>query len=476
MDADAQPRFHKPRPVPCTMRKKVDQELQRLEERGIIEPVEFSEWAAPIVPVVKEDESIRICGDYRATVNQVAKLDTYPLPHIDSLFSSLAGGTSFSKLDLAHAYLQIPLEEESKKYVTINTQRGLYRYNRLPFGVASAPAIFQRTMEDILRGIPQVSVYIDDVLVTGKTEEEHLKTLDQVLTRMQRAGLWLKKQKSAFLLPSVEYLGHKITAEGIQPTEEKVRAIKDAPAPKNVTQLRSFFGLINYYAKFLPRLSSTLAPLYKLLQKGVQWKWRADQEKAFIEAKQQLASPKLLAHYNVENYVILSCDASPYGVGAVLSQVVNGEEKPVAFASRSLAPAERNYAQIDREGLAVVFGVKKFHQYVYGRRFTIYSDHQPLQALFGKGRTVPQMASPRIQRWALTLSAYDYSLKFRPGLKLANADMFSRLPLPEALKKVPRPGDTVLLLQGAEVQPIHAKQIRMWTDRDPIPWPEFAKW
>ena len=266
-------------------------------------------------------------------------------------------------------------------------------------------------MEDILRGIPQVSVYIDDVLVAGKTEEEHLKTLDQVLTGMQKAGLRLKRQMCAFLLPSVEYLGHKITAEGIQPTEQ---AIKDAPAPKNVTQLRSFLGLINYYAKFLPRLSSTLAPLYKLLQKGVQWKWRADQEKAFIEAKQQLALPRLLAHYNVENDVILSCDASPYGVGAVLSQVVNGEEKPVAFASRSLAPAERIYAQIDREGLAVVFGVKKFHQYVYGRRFTIYSDHQPLQALFGEGRTVPQMASPRIQRWALTLSAYDYSLKFRP--------------------------------------------------------------
>ena len=151
----------------------------------------------------------------------------------------------------------------------------------------------------------------------------------------------------------------------------------------------------------------------------------------------------------------------------MLSQVVNGEEKPVASASRSLAPAERNYAQIDREGLAVVFGVKKFHQYVYRRRFTIYSDHQPLQALFGEGRTVPQMALPRIQRWALTLSAYDYSLKFRPGLKLVNADMFSQLPLPEAPKKVPRPGDTVLLLQGAEVQPIHVKQIRMWTDRDP---------
>ena len=324
----------------------------------------------------------------------------YPIPHIEALFSSLAGGEKFSKLDLAHAYLQIPLDSESKKKVTINTQRGLYQYNRLPFGVASAPAIFQRTMEDILRGIPHVSVYIDDVLVTGRSDEEHLKTLDMVLTRLEEAGLRLKKNKCAFLLPSVEYLGHKITKEGIQPTEEKIRAIREAPTPENVAQLRSFLGLINYYAKFLPQLSSTLSPLYRLLQKEVKWAWESAQDKAFRAAKSQLASSKLLVHYDVKEDIILSCDASPYGVGAVLSHIVDGEEKPVAYASRSLAAAEKRYAQIDREGLAVVFGVKKFHQYnfIWEEIYNLLRSPATSNALWGRlyGTTVSISKDPTV--------------------------------------------------------------------------------
>ena len=233
----------------------------------MIEPVQFADWAAPIVPVVKTDGTIRICGDYKVTVNQAAQVDTYPLPRIDDLLASLGRGKSFTKLDLAHAYQLIPLDEESKKYVVINTHKGLYKYNRLPFGVSSAPSIFQRTMEGILRGIPNVCVYIDDILVTGQSEQEHLNTLEDVLTRLDEAGLRLKKAKCSFLQPSVEYLGHNISADGLRPTQEKVRAIADAPAPRNVTQLRSFLGLVNYYGKFLPNLSSTLAPLHRLLQK-----------------------------------------------------------------------------------------------------------------------------------------------------------------------------------------------------------------
>ena len=190
MDPQVQPCFCRPRPVPYALCNKVKVELEQLEHNGVIEPVQFSDWAAPIVPVVKKDGSIWICGDYKLTVNKAAKVDTYPLPRIDDLFTSLSGGQAFSRLDLAHAYQQLPLEDGSKPYTTINTHRGLYRYNRLPFG---APAIFQRTMENLLQGLPYVFVYIDDILVTGASEEEHLHNLNEVLTRLETAGMCLKK-------------------------------------------------------------------------------------------------------------------------------------------------------------------------------------------------------------------------------------------------------------------------------------------
>ena len=244
IDSEAQPRFCKPRTVPFALRGKVEHELSRLEKARVIESIQFSKWAAPIVPVLKQDGSIRICGDYKVTVNRAARTDCFPLPRIDDLFASLAGGKAFSKLDLAHAYQQLQLDEESKKLVTINTHKGWFRYNRLPFGVSAAPAIFQRTIEGILQGIPKVCVYLDDILVTGRTEDEHLKNLDKVLNRLEEAGMRLKRSKCAFLLPAVEYLGHHISADGLRPTQEKIRAIKEAPAPQDVTQLRAFLGLI----------------------------------------------------------------------------------------------------------------------------------------------------------------------------------------------------------------------------------------
>ena len=196
--------------------------------------------------------------------------------------------------------------------------------------------------------------------------------------------------------------------------------------------------MLNYYAKFLPNLSSKLAPLYRLLQKNTPWSWGEEQRQAFQQAKVALTSAKVLVHYDPSQKLILSCDASPYGVGAVLShKLEDGTEHPVAFASRSLSPAEKKYAQLDKEGLAIVFGVRHFHHYLLGRRFTIYSDHKPLQYLFSEDKAIPTMASSRIQRWALTLSAYDYNIVFKPGSQHANADVLSRLPLPEHPTSVP---------------------------------------
>ena len=180
------------------------------------------------------------------------------------------------------------------------------------------------------------------------------------------------------MLKQVDYLGHSISAEGLKPSKEKIRAISQTPAPTNLAQLRSFLGMVNYYGKFLEGLSSTLAPLYALLQKNQKWKWGQEQKDAFAKVTQELVSPKLLIHYEPQRKLLLSCDASPYGIGAVISHVMDdGSEKPIAYTLRSLSAAERNYAQIDKEGLPIVYGVKKFHHYLYGRKFTIVSDHSP---------------------------------------------------------------------------------------------------
>ena len=466
---NAVPKFCKARPIPYALRDRVKKELDRMQQAGIIEPVQTAEWAAPIVPVVKSDGSIRICSDYKITVNKAAEVESYPLPKIDDQLASLGGGKTFTKLDLAHAYQQVPLADSAKQYVVINTLQGLYQYNRLPFGITSAPAIFQRIMEGILQGMPNVCVYLDDILVTGESEQVHLKTLDEVLRRLGEAGIRLKQAKCAFMKSSVEYLGHKISADGIRPTTEKLRAINDAPPPNNVSQLRSFLGLVNYYGKFLPQLATTLAPLYNLLQQKVCWKWGPPQQAAFKEAKAQLTSDCLLVHFEPKKELILACDASPYGVGAVLSHIMeDGSEKPVAFASRSLTPAERKYAQLDKEALAIIFGVSKFHQFLYGRHFTIMSDHKPLKHLLNENSTIPQMASSRIQRWALTLSAYQYSILYKPGDTHSNADGLSRLPLPESPSNPPPPGDTILMMETLETTPVRAQNIKQWTDKDPI--------
>ena len=264
LKTDAKPKFFRAQNVPWALRVKVEEELERLQKAGVIEPVRHSEWATPIVPVMKPNGDVRICGDYKATLNQAITTDSYPLPRTEDLFGSLSGGKSFSKVDLAHAYMQIPLDDETKKLTTINTHRGLFQYNRLPFGIASAPAIFQRTIETVLQGIPDTSVYIDDILVTGSTPEQHMKNLDDVLTRLEEAGLRLKQEKCQFLLPEVEYLGHVLSANGLKPSQKNIRAILAAPTPENVTQLKSFLGMVTYYLKFLPNLADTLSPLYSL--------------------------------------------------------------------------------------------------------------------------------------------------------------------------------------------------------------------
>ena len=311
-----------------------------------------------------------------------------------------------------------------------------------------------------MRDIPHVSVYIDDILVTGPTEAEHMQTLDKVLTQLNVAGFRLRQDKCAFMLKQVDYLGPSISAKGLKPSEGKVKAISQAPAPTNLTQLRSFLGMVNYYGKFLKGLSNILAPLYALLQKNAKWKWHQDQKHAFTMVKQELTSPKLLIHYDPQQKLLLSCDASPYRNGAVISHVMDdGSEKPIAYTSRFLSTAEEKHAQIEKEGLAIFYGVKKFHQCLYGWQFTIVSDHLPLQHLVNESRAIPTMASARLQRWALKLSAYNYSIQYRPGKQLANADLLSRLPLSDIITDPPLPGETILLTEALNTSPVTSANV-----------------
>jgi hypothetical protein len=372
---NTQPKFCKPRPVPYAVKPKLEATLEKMVAEGNIEKVDYSEWATPIVAVVKPDGSVRVCGDYKVTVNPCLEVNQHPLPRIEDCFQAMNRGKKFTKLDLAQAYNQVPLEEVAKELTTINTHLGLYRWNRLPYGVASSPAIFQEIMDKILHGTQHTVWYLDDILITGETEQEHLQNLNEVLRQLEKYGLCVRKRKCTFFQESVQYLGYTIDSEGFRPVQEKVEAIVSAKEPESIEQLQSFLGMVNYYGKFIPKLSTITAPLNRLRQKGIPWRWAEKEKAAYAALKKQLSSAKVLVHYDPALSLKLDCDASAVGIGAVLSHVMrNGEEKPIAYASRSLNKAERNYSQIEREALSIVWGIRK-----YGSPWRRSKDHVQVQ-------------------------------------------------------------------------------------------------
>ena len=468
--SNAVPKFCRARSAPYALRPVIEQELTRLEKMGALERVKYSDWATPVVPIPKPDGMVRVCGDFKITVNPALHIDQHPIPKAEDLFATLAGGKKFSKLDLSQAYQQMLLHPDDRKYTTINTHLGLFQYTRLPFGIASAPAIFQQAMEKILQGIPKVICYLDDVLITGQNDEEHLKTLETVFCRLGEHGLRLKKTKCEFLKTRVEYLGYCIDADGLHKSPAKVKAIVEAPRPQNQQQLRSFLGLVNYYGKFISSLSTIAHPLNQLLCQQTRWKWSQECEQAFLKLKDQLSSDQVLAHYDSSLPVRLACDASQYGVGAVLSHLMpDGTERPIAYGSRTLTKAERNYAQIEREAAAIIFGIKKFHPYIYGRQFTLITDHKPLTTIFSPKSQLPALAAARLQRWAIILSAYQYEVEFRATDKHANADGLSRLPLEVTTEEdALTQAATLFNLQQIERLPVKADKIAQLTANDPI--------
>ena len=463
----SEPKFMKARPVPYAIKKDVEAELERLVELDVYEPVSYSEWATPIV-AVQEPGKIRLCGDYKVTVNPRAKSDQYPVPKTEDLLATLSGGQKFTKLDLTGAYHQLMLAEDSRECLTINTHKGLFRPKRLVFGVHMASGVFQRHMEKRLGHVARTIVRVDDILVTGESDKQHVENLKEVLEVCRKNGLRLKKEKCKFFMNEVDFLGYRISREGVKPIQDKIQSILEAQVPQNISQVKSFLGMIQYYHRHLPNIATQLEPLHSLLRKGVVWKWTDKQQDAFELAKQLLTGDNLLTHYDPNLQMVVHTDASPYGLGGVLSHVMsNGEEKPVAFISRTLSSHERNYSQIEKEGLAIVYAVKKFHQYLYGMKFEIVTDHKPLLGLLGEYKPVSVTAASRIQRWALLLSAYNYRLTYRRGVENGNADALSRLPKLATHKEVSEMENEVHMVR-MDRAPVNAKEMATETRKDPL--------
>ena len=422
------PIFRQKRTVPIALRELVEKEIERLVNEGVLKPVNYSEWAAPIVTIRKPNGTIRICADFSTGLNKALKDIHYPLPTVEDIFLNFNGGTIFSKMDLSEAYLQVEVEENSQKLLTIHTHKGLYQYTRLPFGIKSAPSIFQQIMDQVLSGLEGVSAYLDDIIIIGKTEEEHENRLNTVLEKLDKWGLKVRAEKCELFLREIKFLGFIINREGIFTDPDKTNAIDNMPEPRNITELRSFLGFVNYYSKFVPNLHNVKQPMEELLCKDRQWIWTNRCQKAFNRVKEIIKSPLLLTHFDPKQELIVAADASSTGVGAVLlHRFPDGSQKAIAHASKSLSPAQRNYGQIEKEAYALVFAVNVFHKYLWGHKFILWTDHKPLLAIFGAKTGIPQTTANRLQRWAIHLLGYDFTLEHKSTKEFGEADALSRL-------------------------------------------------
>ena len=472
---DVRPRRIKARNVPFAVRQKVDEAIQGMIKDDVIESVESSEWVSPIVAVAKQDGSIRVCGDFKNTLNPALDSHSYPLPTIEECFAVHAGAQYFTKLDISKAYNTIPLHPDDQLLTTIATPQGLFKWKRLPFGIATASSIFQNMMDNVLRGCVRTCVRVDDILISGTDLCTHNENVCSVIRALETAGLRCNSQKSSFRVKSVTYLGHEISVSGVRPLRDKVVHIRDCKYPENRDELISFLGLINYYSRYLPNLSTILEPLNRLRVKSVEWRFGEAEKAAMDTVKQRLIERPLLSLYDQKCDVILDCDASSYAVGAVLSIIKDGKECPVEFVSKTLSPAERRYAQIDREAYAIIWAVKRLSVYLRGRKFRIRTDHQPLRQLFSPTASFSPMATSRRQRWALFLTEFDYDICFRGTKEHANADFFSRYPIPPGAVDPEGEGDSEVSEEDqdyvcflSESSPIQLVSVAEETEKDPV--------
>lgn len=421
-----------PRRVPIPLLPAVKTELQRMEELGVITRVDQpTDWCAGMVVARKPNGSVRLCVDL-TKLNRSVRREKHPLPTVEHTLGQISKAKVFSKLDANSGFWQIPLAVESRLYTTFITPFGRFCFNRLPFGISSAPEYFQKRMSRILEGLDGVVCQMDDILVYGNNKDEHDRRLNAVFQRIADAGITLNHTKCVFGKSKVTFLGQVIGEDGIQPDPGKVQAVKEMLPPASITELRRFLGMVNQLGKFLPNLAEETKPLRDLLSKENHWIWEESQEVAFQRIKGLLTTTSVLAHYDAQRSTLVSADASSYGLGAVLMQEKDkGEWQPVAYASRSMTSTEQRYAQVEKEALATTWACERFNDFLLGKEFHIETDHKPLVPLLGGDKNLSDLPL-RIQRFRMRLMRYQYTISHVPGKNLITADTLSRAPVSKA--------------------------------------------
>ena len=420
---DAAAVIHAPRRVAVAKRPELKRELDRQVKNGFLSKVtEPTDWVNSLVIVEKSNGQMRLCIDPE-DLNKVVKREHFQIPTKEEILGKLRDAKWFSKLDATAGFHQIKLDKPSSMLTTFNTPFGRYRYLRLPMGICSAPEVFHKTVHQFLEEFDGVTVYMDDIIVWGSTVEEHDERLMKALERLSEVGLVLNAEKCVFRQPEIEYLGEVVTQDGVKPDPNKIQAITEMPTPRDVLELQRVLGMVTYLGRFIPNLSVRTTALRSLLVKGNDWQWHAEHEAEWNGIKETLSKHPVLQYYDESKALKVSTDASKDGIGAVLLQETDGEWMPVAYASRSMTAAERNYAQIEKEQFGVVFACERFHVYIYGRSVIVETDHNPLIAISKKHLCD---APPRLQRLLLRIQKYDLKLEYTPGKLLVVADTLSR--------------------------------------------------
>ena len=418
---DAMPIKQRPYRTTPENKQEIDRQVDDMLQRGIIQE-SVSPWSSPVVLVKKKDGEMRFCIDFRS-VNKITKKDSFPMPLVADTLDALSGTQYFSTLDLKSGYWQIELHPSAREKTAFVTHNGLYEFLVMPFGLTNSGASFNRLMGHILRGLEYrfALIYIDDIIIFSRSVEEHLVHLEEVFRRLREANVKLNPKKCSFVKQKVEYLGHVVTPDGVMPNPEKVRIVRDFPAPKNLKELRIFMGLANYYRRFVKGFAHIASPLNALTKKGGKFAWTQDCAAAFDKLKRALVSAPILAYPDFRKEFLLFVDASSTGIGFTLAQKQNDTEVVIAYNGRGLNEAEKNYSTTEREALALVEGIKKFQPYLFGRKFTVVTDHSSLRWLMNV-----KDATGRLARWSLLLQQYDFDIVHRPGKEHSNADSLSR--------------------------------------------------